>query len=313
MIVSAIALLVPLPISGRAAPAIGDMVHAPLFGFLTLVSFLFMNRLRPLVSNDSIRPVVVRSLVCGIGVFVLGVASEVAQSVSGRSAAIHDAFANSSGIFAVVCLRITFFLAKRGELSRFTSLAIFALALVPVAMSWWNPVATLYDIYQSQREFPLLSSSERQAELQRWHFAGSSGERSPHHIDHGTYSLRVDYQPGAHPTATLFDFHRDWSMMEKLMMTVTLSSHHLQESATVAIQVIDADHNPDFTNIYRRQWRLQRNLKTTIELACSSFQDSSGRSLDLRRIRYLDVQLANPEQETTLFIDNIRLVPKQFD
>ena len=309
----AVALLVPIPVGGRVAPAIGDMVHAPLFGFVTLASFLFLQRVRPLTATDSLKPIITRILVCGAGAFAFGLTSELAQSISGRSAALHDAFANSTGIFAVACFLITFTMAKQGELSRLATMIIVSMTLVPVAMSWWSPLATLVDVYRREQEFPLLDSFERKAGLERWYFANSSGERSREHVDHGTYSLRADYQPGIHTSMTLFDFAGDWSAMEKMSVTMALSKSHLTESARIAIQVIDAGHDGNDNRTCRREWTLQRGQRKTVEIKCSELLDSSGESLDLLQIRYLDVQLVRSELATTVFIDNIRLIPKRSD
>ena len=313
MVFAAIGLLVPLPFGGRITPAIGDMVHAPLFGFLTLVSSVFWNRVRPLGKHPPIKSLVSRTLLCGMIVFLFGIASEIGQTVSGRTAAVHDAFANSSGIFTVTALIVTLTLAKRGEFSSWLTCVIVLLSLLPVGMSWWNPVATLYDVYRTQRDFPLLSSFERAAELERWHFANSSGELSKRFVHDGRYSLRADYAPSEHPTVTLFDIPGDWNAMDALSLSLTLSEKHVAESVRVAVQVIDSDHSPMFTDVYRREWILHRGRTLLAKIPCSDLRDSSGDLLDLGRIRYLDVQLVRPELATTVFIDNIRLIPKVLD
>ncbi|MEO1617822.1 MAG: hypothetical protein AAFV88_18360, partial [Planctomycetota bacterium] len=132
------ALLVPMPVHGRVATAIGDLAHAPLFGSLALAWLWTWGRLRPLDRHNVAdgqppqeRPVhqgrrlVFRGVCVWIVLSTFGVCMEVVQSGVGRSMSRHDAIANSLGIAAAIAAYVAtwFWLHRRRR-----SAAVFFLA-----------------------------------------------------------------------------------------------------------------------------------------------------------------------------------------
>ena len=90
-------MLAPIPSFGRLTVAIGDLMHAPLFGSMTLLTLLLLDHAHPRQRAGIIllRMIVVITLVFGFGLLM-----EFNQLMVGRHAALHDVVANGLGIVA---------------------------------------------------------------------------------------------------------------------------------------------------------------------------------------------------------------------
>src|SRR6056297_892652 len=106
-------LLFPMPFHGRTATAVGDLVHAPLFGSLALGWLWGWQCLRPLepraaspstppATGPLLRGLLVRGLLVWIALSGFGAVMEVAQDGMGRSMSRHDAIANALGALAAI-------------------------------------------------------------------------------------------------------------------------------------------------------------------------------------------------------------------
>ncbi|MDA8743198.1 hypothetical protein N9N28_01080 [Rubripirellula amarantea] len=305
-----IALLVPMPRGGRMLPAIGDMVHAPLFSALTLFAFACVHQIYP---AKSFRIWVIRSLIIAALFVVVGVGSEYMQGYFGRSKSLHDAVADSMGISASLGLLVIWGLRKWRLISRTSASLFLGVSMLPFAVAWWGPTATLADAYAMPREFPMLSSFERPAELERWHFAKCRGKRVRSNVTSGNYALEVAYQVHEHPTATMYEMVRDWSQMDSLRIDATLAPSFQGEFAELAVQIIDARHGSVFRDVHRQIFQLQPGKTLPIEIKCDQMQGPTGRKIDLSSVVYLDLQLVRPDSPTIVRFDSIRLVPQATD
>lgn len=323
-------LMIPLPKGGRVLPSLGDMAHAPMFALVTMLGLLTWFHLRPTERIDkwSIRVASVSALM-----FAFGVVTEIVQGAIGRSASVHDVVADCGGIAAAIC----FFVAWKTRRSKTTTtLAVvfwIGLGLVFIAATWRRPLASIHDSIALRQEFPLLGSFERHAELERWHFekcsakripmptrspesnqssSATAGDRSPS----GNWALRVDYPARLRSSdnassATLYEMNSDWTQYQALTLEalVLQPSSESETPIELAIQIIDADHGKDFRDICRTVFTLIPGQPTRLTIPKEKWMTNSGRSLDLKRIRYLDLQFASPGQSASIRFDAIRLLP----
>src|SRR5689334_9572244 len=86
-------MLMPLPWHGRTVGAVFDLMHAPASAILAWVGFHAWRGRLP--RNDTAAWLVVVALV-----FAAGIAVEIVQAWTGRSATVHDALANGFGACA---------------------------------------------------------------------------------------------------------------------------------------------------------------------------------------------------------------------
>ena len=301
-----VGLLMPIPRMGRATPALGDMVHAPMFAGLTLAMLCFWQLASP---TKTFLTGVVRSLIVAIAILSFGAFTEYVQGVSGRTASLHDLVADGLGIIAALGLVAVWMMRRLGWLSRMTMVLGCTAALTPIAFSWVGPLATLNDITAMYREFPLLSSFERKAELERWFFAKCSSIRVKEDVTEGDWALEINYDAGEHPTATLYEIQEDWSKADRLVLDATLVGRQLpdDESVTLAVQIIDAHHDDDFGDICRKEFTLDPAGTTRVSLPKDQWITSTGRPLDQSNIKFLDLQLVRPKVNQRVRVDGIRL------
>lgn len=293
------ALLVPVPFKGRSASALGDLVHAPLFGSLALATLWAWQRWRPLEQSDSKlgRRLVFRGTVVWVSLSMFGLAMEVLQSLSGgRSGTLHDTVANSLGIAAAVCAYAgSWFLSKR---RRAAGSVFLAAAVTLLGIGWYRPVRMLWDVMQVPRRFPLLASFESEIEFQRWYPRKSELTLSREHVSDGRRSLRVRFEPEEFTAITLFELPNDWSQAETLQVDVTLENSDDLKEVSLFIQIAN-----ERGSVSRLQRFLLRPGKTQrLEWAGLADED-----IDLSEIRYVDLGIQDPTEPVTIFFDRLTL------
>lgn len=315
-------LLIPIPFGGRAAVALGDLMHAPLFGGMTLGVLLLWNFVWPIdVSTPASEPdlsmdgqsfadgaFVVRSVVVGMALFLFGVGIEFAQAYSGRSFAIHDAVANGLGITAALFWYWAMLVRKQrpGEKSLPRTLRLATCVLLVVA--WWGPVAMLLDVAAKYTQFPMLASFETETEFQRFFFRGCQPRRSKQDATTGKYSMEVLYEPGEYPSATLVEMIPDWSQVKSLCVDVTLDASHDLPQATFMLKVTDSDHNGKHEDTFRKQWDLGPGESVRVLIPRQALIDGpDDRELNLESMRFVDLMMLDVQVPTLVRIDALRL------
>ena len=297
------ALMVPVPFHGRLAVATGDLVHGPLFAAISLGTMVLLQKLRPLGPTDRGR-LFVRCL----GVFVLlsgfGLATELAQMLSGRTAAKHDAIADSLGVAAALLLYVGW---NRRQVGWHWQ-GCLALAIGLMLMCWYRPAVILLDVWRVKSEFPQLCSFESDVQLSQWYMHHCHATVSDQFVTHGHRSMRVDFERFDYPTTTLIEFPGDWQEVTSLHVDVTLAPDSRINSVPLAVNVHDRKANSDQENHYRKVVALKPGK--TIHLAVSRaemLRESTPRQLDLSDIQYVSLTLLHPTQVTTVYVDDLRL------
>ena len=136
----------------------------------------------------------------------LGVAIEILQGLTGRSASWHDVLADAAGAGAFLIWEST----PRAA-SRAVRIGLYSAAAILVAVPSAPPLLVLTDVAMQVRDGPRLASFESPLELSRWEFQDSRPSRSTSHATEGRWSLRVDMGRGDYPGATLEWPVRDWT------------------------------------------------------------------------------------------------------
>ena len=298
-------LLVPMPFTGRAWAATGDLVHAPLFGCLSLAAMWGLERLRPV--RDNFFRLTVRGIVLVVMISSLGTMIEILQRYMGRSSSLHDAVSNALGSAAACLVYIGWRWQRSRPNKKLRSQLYFLASGCLLALSWYAPVMVLRDVLNVEREFPLLASFETEAEMGRFWFDDSQGIRRPSDATDGMYSLELICEPTSFPRISLFELHSDWSQAEALEIDVRLDSP-THNRVTFVIKVVDQTDR-DAMNAYRATWMLESGPYKRIQITRDAMlAGSKDQSLDLSRIDYISIGLVEPDTTTRLTIDRLRIV-----
>ncbi|MCC9602627.1 hypothetical protein LOC67_18920 [Stieleria sp. JC731] len=303
-----LALLVPIPFHGRAASAIGDLVHAPLFGTLTLAWLYSWQRLRPLALSGidrEFRKLLFRCLIAGSTLVGFGIAMEFAQSEFGRSMSRHDAIANTLGVAAAIAIYLG--RAVRRMLKSALEISCYLTAFAFFMMAWVAPVRMLSDVAAMHLNFPRLSSFESDTELTRWYCNGSKLRRSSRYVTEGTYGGEIIFLPGDFPAITQIAFHHDWRGKFDFQVDAMLPDDSPVSNATLVLKFIDhQSHNGEFEKIVQ----LTRGTRQQITVTQQEFEAMAEHGLDLSHIQFIDIGMVKPTVATVVAIDHLRLVPR---
>jgi len=318
-VVFAAGLFVPLPFEHRAAGAVGDLCHSPLFGGITWLCLRMLGRVDPIVGQ----PWSLAWRVAGVsaGVFTLGLLAEWGQVYSGRSAAWHDAVANGWGIAAAVVLYLsqnwneTDQPSGRGDRpgSSLWKWLGWVVAGAMVAVAWQGPLVVLSDVIGKHRSFPLLASFESEVELQRWFFRDAAptlvtSESTPGKVPHGRYAVRMDLRPAEIAGATMFELSGNWSSMDRLQLKVCLDKGYQEPTADLLIKVADTEVADFQTDVFRKSFQIPRGRWETISIPRHELVSGpDDRELNLQEIRFLDLFLVESSEPVSLTIDDVRL------
>lgn len=306
-LLAVIGLVMPVPFQGRVAVATGDLAHAPLFGGIALILLWLLERFRP-VAALPFREWVGRSVLVFLILFAFGAGMELVQNVMGRHAAFHDAVANGLGILAAILCFWAWQLSRRKTKSRWIPRSMFLAAGFLLAIAWWTPAAILWDVAKVRRDFPMLASFESEIELQRFFFRDCRPRLTRRDATDQRYAMEITFAPTSYPAATLFEMQPDWSGAEKLELDVVLDESYSGESVEFMVKVVDSHHSDDHADTFRQSFRLKRGIPTHIEIDREDLVSGPDtRPLDLSSIRYVDLLVLMPGENTKIRVDSLRL------
>ncbi len=285
-------MLVPMPGERREIRALSDLAHAPIFGFFSLLI------LRGLRSRWPGSPRSLGLMAWSMAV-ALGVAIEVLQALTGRSASWHDVLANAAGAGAFLIWEAT-----PEAASSAVRVGLYSAAAILVAVPSAPPLLVLTDVALQVRDVPMLASFESPLELLRWEFQDARASRSMSHATDGRWSLRVDMRRGDYPGATLEWPAPDWAAYENLLFDLYLESG---PGLDMVVKIEDSDRDGGYRDRYHRTLPLVPGLNR-ITIALSEVERAPvGRRLDLRRIRRIQFFTIDPAGPRTFYLDGIRL------
>lgn len=303
--IAIVALLVPIPFKGRATVALGDLVHAPLFGGLALAVLLIWNHVRPLAKNSI--PMLRRCVLVGFLMFGFGLTIEFVQSAFGRTGNLGDAVNNGLGITAALICYWAWNLQRR-QRTRWMPRAMFVTAGMLMSIAWWIPVTLLHDTRAVYANFPMLADFETRIQLSRFYFRECRGNLSRQDTTDGGYSMEVNYEATPYPAATLIELQGDWSSMKTLEVDATLDESYPDADVRFMLKVIDELHATPHTDTFRREWKLERGKTTRISVTREDIlAGPDDRETDLTRVQYVDLMLLEPVEPTKVRFDALHL------
>ncbi len=285
-------MFVPMPGESRTLPALADLAHAPIFGLFTLMILHGLRSRRP---ASPLR----LGLVAWALAVALGVAIEIVQGLTGRSASWHDVLADAAGAGAFLIWES----APRAA-SRAVRIGLYSAAAILVAVPSAPPLLVLADVAMQAHDGPRLASFESPLELSRWEFPDSRHSRSTSHATDGTWSLRVDLARGHYPGATLEWPVRDWTGYHDLEFDTYLDSGARLD---LVVKIEDSHDDGRYQDRFHRMVSLTPGPNHTRIALAEVERAPEGRLLDLRRIRRLQFFTVGLSGPRTFFFDGIRL------
>lgn len=284
-------LLMPLPVHGRAARAVFDLLHAPAFALFAAVTA------RGLAHRLG-RPGAARWVGWLIAV-ALGATTEFAQGFVGRHPGWEDLAANVLGATAGALWAGTSW--RRWTIPQAVRLAAGALLL---GVASFNPLDALAHECLAWFEMPRLTSFERAHELARWSARECRMSRVDGHATHGAWALRLDFEPGRYPGVALRFPPPDWSGYEQLLFDV-----HLDDGPDLdlVVKICDASHNGEPRDRFQQRVGLAAgHNEVRVDLA-DVRRGPRDRELALERITLLQLFTVRLESPRTVHLDNVRL------
>jgi hypothetical protein len=307
-LVLASALVLPLPIDGRAWGSVFDLAHAPSFlgTFLIIIGVLDPTALglrsQSIISLSTLQLV---ALAVALGLF--GVAAEFAQALVGRNPSMADVLANFSGLSGglVLCLSMSTRVIR-------LRIAMLALSALMVLMPSISPVLELRECLLQQREFPLLASFERRRELNAWSPHAAAISLSSDWSTDGRRSMKIDAGTGArYPAATLTEPIRDWSGFDNFELDLwNPGSRHLE----VGISITDEQH-PDSgyaaSDRFQESFSAAPNTVLSVKIDLSDVATApKGRQFLLDRVLAVNVFLLEKVPGEVIYVDHLRLTKR---
>lgn len=309
-------LLVPIPYGERWVSVLGDLVHAPLFGCLAFLMLRWIDAVAPVESRRG--KWLVRVGLAATFVFAAGIAMEVVQTQLSRTGTIHDAISNGLGIFAASALYVS--VAIRGTRAGVIAIRLVMLVAAALAIGWASrrPVSILWDVVALRREFPLIGSFEREAELTRWYFRDVAATREGRHATDGDASLQL--RPLRGPTsdeppigALLLEIPPDWTGMTELRLDVTLTDSN-RPVQRLWLRLMDRRYPTDparsaahESRVLKHEFLITHGLnRLRLErLVIDGFQCRP--PLALRKMVHLELQFPDARPGDRINVDHVRL------
>ncbi|TWU03245.1 DUF1109 domain-containing protein [Neorhodopirellula pilleata] len=304
-VLAAAVLLIPIPLQGRVAEAVGDLAHAPLFGGFTVSILLLWHRVRPL--HHFGRDWLGRIALVALCVFIAGILVELTQSLTGRKAAFHDVVANGIGILAAASLCIGLLNHLHRPEHRPLTIAMIVLTVVLGVASTVAPLRILRDVWEVHRAYPVINSFESPNDVKRWYLDDCSVQRVQSNVTEGEYAMRWLIQDAEHPAITLIETASDWSDAASLELDVTLDPSY-PEDVSVFVKVIDYEHTDYHHDVCRKEFRIEPGRTQHLTVSRQEMiEGPDSRKLDLTRIKFVSLVCYRPGKDTWIDVDAIRV------
>jgi hypothetical protein len=323
-VVLGVSLFVPLSVPTRAQEALLDMVHAPAFGALAVLTAAWVlgrreaagkgapaadalpggagdaNAAAPLEAAPRRWSPGSIGLAVWLGVSLVGAASELIQGSIGRGRSLQDVVANclGAGAFLTACfaLRYRIGAARWGWMLAGCGL-LFA--------AWLVPLADLVDSVVQVRELPRLADFERSGELQRWIPQHATLERAREHATAGAWGARVELQAAHFAGIVLRLNYMDWRGYERLDFDLYLPE---ELDSPLFVRLVDRAYDGSSPlDRFDRPLRLRRGSNHVSIPLANVLRSPQGREFDLGRVHWLALYATDTTRPMVFYLDNVRL------
>lgn len=292
-------LLLPPPrlARSRLGSNIFDLLHVPAFMLLTLLAILLAER----YFSKSMKTRVMLTLV----IILVGGCIELIQEFVGRSASMHDLFANASGAATAFLLRFSYgtdTITKR--LSRVAAIVVFMVASI-------GPMISILDGIHQRQNKELLATFSSQAELQRWYFRSAKVERINNPFDSlqdAKHALRATLLPGEYPMLQLQHMNARWTDYNTLSFDIGRPANDSSAPLTLQLRIRAWPKPPHTGDSYYRKMTLIPGERTKVEIPIGEIREADGSgTLNLENIRFIEFGALELHEVTALELANMRL------
>lgn len=165
----------------------------------------------------------------------------------------------------------------------------------------------VYDRWQMNNEFPVISDFESKSQLKRWRSQDVIFSLSDKQSFQGKNSLKLIFSQKKYPTIHLQNFISNWRNYKEFKFSIF---NPKAQSVKLNLTIADKAH---YHRGYQHFDRFNREFIVnqgwnTYNIDLKTIQDSpKNRQLDLSEIDLVYWFLSSPKQETELFIDHINL------
>ncbi|WP_459938090.1 VanZ family protein [Desulfonatronum parangueonense] len=234
-------------------------------------------------------------------VFVVGGGIELVQLFIGREASLEDMGVNLVGAGIGLALAASAQGVRIGLLARGVQVLVFGAGLALIA----EPVATLWDMRQASRQFPMLSDFENRLQAKRW----TSGKIVRNISRQGQASLCVHLDSGeTYPGTTLTHSFGDWQGYAALELSI-LNPDPLPLQMFVSIRDLEhRRHQKGMRDRFDRSFFIQpgwNDLRVPIEEIRTAPKD---RPLNLGQLSSLVIFTMSLTDDRIVYLDQVRLV-----
>lgn len=281
-----------IAIPSRAAMALWNLGHLPLFFVLTLVLDHAVLKRHP-------RQLVIwlRLLLPPLVVFAIG--TELLQSLTDRDPSVGDVLTDCIGIgLAATWLASSRYVtpAWRGLLRTLVIAAGLSLLIQPAWLLWAD--------FHIKNRFPMLSDFENRIDSSNW----SLGSRSDEQARDGSHALKMVLPGKIYAGSTLRHFPQDWSQYQTFHLAVFNPGN---DTLPLSLRIHDRQHERSEQPYHDRfNYNFDAPAGWT-DLALPLSRIASGprdRKLDLHRISAVRLFYRGlPADGTTIYLDAVYL------
>ena len=266
----------PGPGTGRAAVALHDAAHAPVFACVTLLALALLRRFRP-------RGIALQYLVAFTLAVALGAATEIVQKLTGRDASWLDLTSDAIGAFAA-CGIFAAFDARLPRPRLRACAAIVGIGALALHSLQFARVGVAYA--HRNQEFPVLFAAS-DARPDRFLVAQSAAivyANLPAAL--ASYpnepALRVLLSKREFPGVALEEPYPDWSRQTQLKLEL---ANPTDERLILILRVLDQAHDWDFGDRFNRTLSIEPQTRTTFSIPIEQIARAPAtRTMDMRSI-----------------------------
>jgi hypothetical protein len=295
-ILLAAVVFAPVPGNTRWITTLHDTAHAPIFGCLAVLSLFLVRAWRRFRSASTPRQYLAALALTTL----LGVATEVAQLVTGRDASLADIGRDVLGAAAFLVLYATF--KKQTSLGIVSAVLLFVILGAPLARA-------ALEYRAREQRFPVLADFSRQldpyflgqnrAEVdllpmpQQW--AASKDETT----------LRVLFAREPYPGIEISEPAADWREYSTLALDLT---NPTEVEVRVVLWVSDAQHDYEYADRLNKVLRVPPHTRSVVRVPVTEVENAPAtRRMDLSRMANIAVFRAEPGDGRELYISRVWL------
>lgn len=310
-VIAILGLLAPMPRAwhNRLGTSVADMMHVPAFAILTSLALAIVNRFLS-------QRFAVHLFVTGV-VITASAGVEVAQSVLGRSASLHDLMANTAGAISALLIRVS--LGSDTIFKRFCRVVAVCLLFAACA----RPCLSILDVLEQRKNKNALGTFATLAEFERWFAYHASPRRIANPFNEGEYTgevrrspnaAHVTLYPGDYPMFQLQHLVADWSRYRELRFNIGRPARGESTSDSdlplvIQLRIRDWPKPGTESDSYYKRFTLlpgdQHEFRITLD---QLREQSAAGTLNVHFIRFVEFLAMDMSEPSVFLLADVRLI-----